>query len=267
MALFWGQGRMGIRKAYRDDLAAEGVKLIGLIRTLRHKVEPEALHRFRVSVKRLRAYRRWLKQMGYKDEPPKMWSRLRRIFRVAGDWRDRDLAGRPFLGKDPSPDDQDVVGMFKSMPVRDLKRWLGGLRAAIPGKGQTGPALMAFLLKRHKAMELQLLRLPGIRPLHRIRRDLKEYGYLLAIWTAMPEMEGRGKDLKNRVEARQKLLGLWHDQVNLCQMAKASHASERMIKKMERKLASLEKEATRGLADLVDDLGHMLRTCGPDMRG
>lgn len=257
---------MGIRKTYRDDLASEGEKLKGLIRTLRHKVEPEVLHRFRVSVKRLRAYRRWMKQMGYKDEPPKMWSRLRSVFRVAGEWRDRDLAGQPFQGKEPPPDDQDLAGMFKSLRIRDLKRWLGGLRAAIPGKGQSGPALLAFLLKRQKAMERQLQRLPGIRPLHRIRRDLKEYGYLLAIWTAMPEMEGKGKDLNDRVEARQKLLGDWHDQVILYQMAKASHASEQMTKKMEKKLASLEKEATHGLADLVDDLGHMLRTCGPDMR-
>lgn len=266
MALFWGQGRMGIRKAYRDDLAAEGEKMKGLIRTLRHKVEPEALHRFRVSVKRLRAYRRWLKQMGYQDEPPKMWSRLRRVFRVAGEWRDRDLAGQSFLGKEPTPEDQDLAGMFKSLRIRDLKRWLGGLRAAIPGKGQSGPALMAFLLKRQKAMKRQIDQLPGTRPLHRIRRDLKEYGYLLAIWTAMPEVAGKGKDLNDRVEARQKILGVWHDQVILYQMAKASHASERMIAKMEKKLATLNKKATHGLADLVDDLGDMLRTCGPELR-
>lgn len=258
----------GLSRHYREALGeVEGWLLVNRKKLLRED-DLEAVHRFRLAMKRLRALRRWLKPDGESKLQGKTWSLLRRSFREAGRIRDVQIhhklkmrAAGLDVGDVPVPESlwKALRASLKELRPRGIRGYLGGLVDGLPSAGRIRTDLVRHLRRRKRKLRAWQRKLPGVAPLHRIRRELKEFLYLLRPWARAQKNHPVIPALVQALNAKQVILGDWHDQVILLEELTASAVGPALQRRCRRDLAQKEDAALACLGDLKEILAPLLK--------
>jgi CHAD domain-containing protein len=237
---------MGFRRSFRDTLALAQQEWETTRRRLLSERDPKALHRFRLLVKRLRAYRHWLRPA---KGAKRTWRRLRQTYRMAGQIRDQALLGavpEAFAEKAW----RRLRRLLRRLSPRDRRLFTRTLRQRLARLPHPRRNLGQYIRKRIARVHTLRTHLPDEMMLHRIRRELKELRYLQQALVADRPNDQAAQKFLLWLNDRQEQLGEWHDALIRSQATSSAEEPAPQAISARIQVADLEREAIRDLSGL-----------------
>lgn len=212
---------MGLRRTFRLALAGATDEWKRCRVAIMAGEDHEALHRLRLLLKRLRAWRRWLRP-SRRTRPT--WLRMRQAYREAGRIRDHALhtpanvqgnnPGPDQPNGEPAPDWSILRATLRPLRPGRLRPFFQALGRSLERHPRPRRALRHHLRSRTERVRVLRGRLPDEATLHRIRRELKEMLYLLQLSASAKPGDLAAAGCLRWLDERQDQLGAWHDAVS-----------------------------------------------------
>lgn len=248
---------MGLRRTFLLALDGADDEWKRCRRDLLAGEDHEALHRLRLLVKRIRAWRRWLRP-SRRTRPT--WLRMRQAYREAGRIRDHAMhAPSNVHGNSPGPDQPngDLTPAWNTLrdtlrPLRPgrIRPFFRALGRSLERQLQPRRAIRHHLSARTDRVRFLRGRLPDEATLHCIRRELKEMLYLLQLSVSAKPDDLPAKRFLQWLDQRQDQLGVWHDEVSRYHALVSHQASARAQEAALRHATDLEERAILALEEL-----------------
>ncbi len=264
---------MGFRKSWKKSIRKLGADLQQDRKRLLCDKDEVTLHQFRVRMKQYRACHRWISFLCGESKIKKVWKSLRLAYRKSSTIRDvhvllqsssMDVAASKSVKNQLHPSLNSFYRSLTKVSAQSI--YLLTENLCLKLSVFSGPALRlvlyAYILTRLEGIRCKTLSLPNDHNLHRIRREIKEIAFLLALWISAEPNTAALQIVRLQLSQKQELLGDWHDQLTKLTMIQDLNVSPSSLKQERRIYIQLEQRAIQCL----DDLDHLIAALEEVMR-
>jgi len=213
------------KKSLQDYFSGLVVTVKAQFALMKTTFKEEAIHDFRVALKKYRTLQRFLDYVQGSDHMP-LGQPLKKLFRLSGALRDVQV--KKNLIVDTQGTGHIYYKYLHLLEIRariDLKKFIGNVlpQQIEESMNRLGPVLMAynennlkkdafdFSFKKIQTVQQSYHRQIGRGWMHQCRKDLKDAYYTLSMLQTISTLSPQEEKLLEKTTVLQELYGIWHD--------------------------------------------------------